>query len=578
MSDTVMQESVSTVRFEPDQSPPAKLTLGLSLQLALLTLAGIVLTPAIIVRMAGASENYLNWAVFTAVLVSGASTIIQAKRVARIGAGYVLAMGTSGAFIAVCVTALIEGGPEVLASLIIASSLFQFLLAGRLSLLRRILTPVVSGTVIMLIPVSVMPVIWELLTDIPAQSDPGLASVCALVTLLVVVLIALRAKGTLRLWALMAGVVAGSLVAGGLGLYDVQRVQQAAWLGLPAISWPGISLQPEPVFWALLPSFVFVTLIGAIETIGDSVAIQRVSWRRPRAVDFRAVQGAVSADGLGNLLSGLAGTVPNTTYSNSVAVVELTGVASRRVGVALGSLFILAAFSPKLLAAILAIPGPVVAAYTLVLLAMLFVLGMKIIVQNGINYRDSIIVGVSFWLGVGCQGGLIYPEIIAGLAGGLLQNGMTAGGLCAIIMNVFLLVSAPRQHQIEVPLTIAKLPQIREFLESFVTENQFNTLVQSRLEIASEETLLTLINSNETEAERKLQVTVYRDGSHAVLEFVASPGGENIQNLLSVIRDSSAVSSVGKNVSLRLLQHAATSINHQQYHNMDIVTLKVEGV
>ena len=96
------------------------------------------------------------------------------------------------------------------------------------------------------------------------------------------------------------------MVAGFFGLYDINRVVEASWIGLPEGEWPGFDLDFGPAFWGLLPAFVFVTLVGAIETIGDSVAIQRVSWRRPRAVDFREVQGAVAADGMGNLLSGLA--------------------------------------------------------------------------------------------------------------------------------------------------------------------------------------------------------------------------------------------------------------------------------
>ena len=568
----------ASIRYEPDESPPGPLAFSLGLQMALLCVAGIVLTPAIVIRAAGGSETYLGWAVFAAVIVSGASTVMQAVRVGRIGAGYVLAMGTSGAFIAVCVTALAQGGPAVLAALVIASSLFQFLLSARLSLLRRILTPVVSGTVIMLIAVTVMPIIFDLLDDVPAGANPVAAPISALGTLLVVVTIALRATGVLRLWALVIGVIAGSLISGLFGLYDVQRIADAAWIGVPASGWPGISLEFSPVFWALLPGFIFVTLIGAIETIGDSVAIQSVSWRRPRAVDFRAVQGAVGADGLGNLLSGLAGTVPNTTYSSSVAVTELTGVASRRVGVALGLVFIIAAFSPKFLALILAIPGPVVGAYTTVLLSMLFVLGMKIVVQHGIDYRGGVIVGVSFWIGVGCQNGVIFPEIVSEFAGGLLQNGMTAGGLCAILMNLFVMVTAPPRREIELPLTTSILPRIREFLALFAARDGMGNLIASRLELASEETLLTLIDENDdAQPARNLRLVVYRDGSDAVLEFIASPGGENIQDLLTVIKEGPSEPSADREVSLRLLRHAASSVNHQQYHNVDIVTIRVKG-
>ncbi len=571
----------SSIRYEADENPPGSLTAGLGLQLALLCVAGIVLTPAIVIRAAEGSESYLNWAVFAAVIVSGVSTVIQAVRVGRIGAGYVLAMGTSGAFIAVCVTALIEGGPAVLAALVIASSLFQFTLSARLSLLRRILTPVVSGTIIMLIPVTVMPIIWDLLEDIPADASPIGAPISALGALLVVVLIALKATGALRLWALVIGVVAGSLVSMLFGLYDFQRIADAAWVGVPATGWPGINLEFGAVFWTLLPSFIFVTLIGAIETIGDSVAIQRVSWRKPRAIDFRAVQGAVGADGLGNLLSGLAGTVPNTTYSSSVAVTELTGVASRRVGVALGLTFVIAAFSPKFLALILAIPGPVVGAYTTVLLSMLFVLGMKIVVQHGIDYRGGVIVGVSFWIGVGCQSGVIFPEIVSGFAGGLLQNGMTAGGLCAMLMNLFVMATAPRQRTIEMPLEATTLPLIQKFLAKFAAHNDMDSRMEGRLELAGEETLYTLLgDEDETEEprpERSLQIVAFRDGGDAVLEFIASPGGENIQDLLTVIKDTPSEPSADRDVSLRLLRHAASSVSHQQYRDIDIVTVRVEA-
>ena len=352
-------ERLTNIRYEPDDRPPTLLACGLGLQLAVLAIAGIVLTTAIVVRAGGGTEAFLSWAVFASVGISGLSTMIQAIRLGRIGAGYVLLMGTSGAFIAVCITAIAEGGPAMLATLVVVSSLFQFALAARLSLFRRILTPTVAGTVIMLIPVTVMPLIFDLLADVPDQTATRAAAVSALSTLVVIVGLALKATRTLRLWAPVAGVVAGTVVAGFFGLYDTNRIAEASWVGLPVAGWPGLALDFGPVFWTLLPAFVFVTLVGAIETIGDAVAIQQVSWRRPRAVDFRAVQGAVAADGLGNLLSGLAATVPNTTYSSSVSVTELTGVGARAVGIAVGAVFIAMAFLPKALAAVLAIPNPV---------------------------------------------------------------------------------------------------------------------------------------------------------------------------------------------------------------------------
>ena len=571
-------DSRSTVRYQPDENPPRALSFGLGLQLAILAIAGIVLTPAIVVRAAGGTEEYLSWAVFAAVLISGASTILQAVRLGRIGAGYVLMMGTSGAFIAVCITALAEGGPGMLATLVAISSLGQFSLSMNLSFLRRLLTPTVAGTVIMLIPVTVMPIIFDMLSKTPAGWAPEASPVSALATILVIAAIALKARGAFRLWAPVIGIAVGSAVAGYYGLYDLQLVREASWAGLPVGGWPGLDLSFGPTFWALLPAFGFVTLIGAIETIGDSVAIQQVSWRRRRAVDYRAVQGAVGADAVGNLLSGLAATVPNTTYSTSVAVTELTGVAARAVGLAVGLTFIVFAFLPKVLAIVLAIPAPVAAAYVTVLLAMLFVVGMKIIVQDGADYRKSLIAGVSFWIGVGFQSGAIFPDIFADFAGGLLQNGMTAGGLTAILLTVFVELTSPRRSRMKAAFALASLPEIRSFLETFGSRNGWNAEMIQRLESAAEETLLNLLEQEESgkRPRRHLLLVARKENEQAILEFVVSTSEQNLEDRIELMGEQTLEAPVEKELSLRLLRHVASSVRHQSYHGMDIVTVHVD--
>lgn len=571
----------AAVRYEPDEKPPALLSLGLGLQLAVLCVAGVVLTPAIVIRVAGGTEAFLSWAVFAALAVSGVTTLVQAVRLGRIGAGYVLLMGTSGAFIAVCITAIAEGGPAMLATLVVASSLFQFGLAARLSLFRRILTPAVAGTVIMLIPVTVMPFIFKMLNDVPEGTPLSASGTSALVTLLVIAGLALKARGRLRLWAPVVGVATGSVVAGFYGIYDTRLITEAAWIGLPSEGWPGLDLSFGPTFWALLPAFVFVTLVGAIETIGDAVAIQRVSHRRTQAVDFRAVQGAVAADGLGNLLSGLGGTVPNTTYSSSVSVTELTGVGARRVGMAVGAVFIAMAFLPKAPAVLLAIPGPVAAAYITVLLAMLFVIGMRIVVQDGIDYRKGIVAGVAFWIGAGFQNGAIFPEYFNDFAGGLLQNGMTAGGLAAILMTMFLELTRPRRRRMETECHLSSLPKIQEFLKSFAADNGWAAAMRNRLDAAVEETLATLFHrgdSGEKREPRRLQLVAFKENGGAVLELIASSREEqNLQDRIALLGQYAEGPGVEGEISLRLLRHVASSIRHQQYHNTDIVTIRVKA-
>jgi len=575
-SDTI--RNAHDVRYEPDERPPHVLSLGLGFQAAMIVLAGVVLTPAIVIRAAGQSETYLSWAIFTAVVISGVSSILQALRIGRVGAGHVLIMGTSGAFIAVCVTALMEGGPALLATLIVASSLFQFGLAARLSLLRRIITPVVSGTVIALIAVTIMPVVFRMLTDVPDGTPASAAPACATVTVGVIAALALRASGAWRLWAPMIGIGAGCVVGFPFGLYDVDLVLEAAWVGLPTNAWPGFDVQFDARFWVLLPAFVFVTLVGAIETIGDAVAIQRVSWRTPRAVDFRTVQGAVNADGLGNLLSGLAGTVPNTTYSSSIPLAELTGVGARRVGVYLGIVFLMLAFLPKVTAVLLAVPGPVVAAYVMVMLALLFMQGMKLVVQDGMNYRKALIAGLAFWIGLGFQNNMIFAEQLGETWSGLLGNGMTAGGLVAIVLTAFLEVTGPRRRRIDVELNVNVLPKLEAFLRTLAARLGWNAESTERLCSAGEETLLSLIRREDetTGGKRCLHVTARSDHGVAELEFIAAIGEQNLEDLM-VLLDGQPETPGERELSLRLLRHFASSVRHQQYHDVDVVTIRVEG-
>ena len=568
----------SGIRYEPDENPPILVAIGTGIQAALVSLGGIVLGAVIVFRIAGQPESYIPWAIFAALIVSGISTFLQAVRFWRIGAGHVLVMGTSGAFIAVCVTALVEGGPATMASLIVISSLFQFLLASRLSLLRRIFTPVVSGTVIMLIAVAVMPIIFDTLKDVPDGVSPVAAPLAALSTLAVIALLVMRAPPTWRLWSPIIGIVVGCAVAAPFGLYDLQTVLDSPWVGIPLGSWPGLDLTPGVEFWALLPAFVVVTLVGAIETVGDGVAIQQVSRRSRRATDFRIVQGALNADGVGNFLSGLLGTLPNTTYSSSVSLAEVTGIASRRVGVVIGIIFAVLAFFPKATALLIAIPAPVAAAYITVLLALLFVQGMRMIIQDGVDHRKAIVVGLAFWLGVGFQGGVIFSDMLHGFWAVLLGNGMTAGAIVAIIMVAFMNMTSPRRRRLAAELSPDSLPEIDAFLREFGAASQWDSASADRLSAAGEEALAVLLQEvNVTESGEPLHLTVSaRQHEHAAeLEFVTALQGENMEDHLAYLSELPPVPDEHQ-VSYRLLWHYASSVQHQKYHGIDIITIRVE--
>lgn len=572
--------SYQDIRYEPDEQPPLSLVLGLGCQYALIYVASIVLTPAIMIRSAGGSDAYLSWAVCAALIISGVTTAIQAARIGRLGAGYILLMGTSSAFLAIGVSALEQGGPGLLASLIVIASLFQFGLAHKLSLFRRIFTPVVAGTVLMLIPVTIGPLVLGKMTDVPAGVTPAAAPVTAGVTVVVLIATTLRRSGVLRLWSPVIGMGVGSVVGGVFfGLYDTTRVLEADWIGLPPVVWPGLDLSFGPDFWALLPAFVLVTLIGALDTIGDTIAIQRASWRRPRAVDFRAIQGALTADSLGNLLSGFAGTVPNTTSAIGISITTLTKVAARSVGVCVGLLFALVAFLPKGVAVVLAIPSQVMAAYLMVVLAILFVMGMRILFQDGLDYQKGIIVGLAFWIGTAFQLDLIFPAYFQGAWSQLLGNGMTVGGFTVILLTLCVDLTGPRRQHLTIALGGDAYPQIDAFLAAFAAHRGWNAEMTERLRAVGEEALHILMQQKDTGPApdgRRLLLTARDDGGAADLEFIAAATETNIEDQLALLNEQTAGPPVEEEFPLRLLRHYAAAVRHQQFHDTDVLTVQVE--
>ena len=568
----------TSIRYEPDERPPIALTLGSGLQAALVVVAPVVVTVAIVARIAGQPDAYIAFAAFAALLVSGATTALQAVRLGYFGSGHVLIMGTSGAFIAVCVAALEAGGPPLMASLIVVSSLVQFQFSQHLALLRRIFTPVVSGTVIMLIAATVLPVVFGTLREVPGDAPEGAAPLVALTTLLVMLAFVLRGPPAWRLWAPVIGMAAGCAVAAPFSLYDTALVAEAAWLGAPLRDWPGVELVPGRAFWTLLPAFVVVTIVGAVLTVGDGIAIQRVSRRRPRATDFHTVQGALDAGGAGNLLSGLLGTLPNTTYSSSVALAEVTGVAARRVGVVIGVALLALAFLPKLTALLIAIPPAVATAYIVVLLGLLFVQGMQLVLRDGLDHRKAAVAGVSLWLGVAFQHRWIFPGLIDGGFGeALLGNGVTAGTLTAVLMTAFIKATGPRRRKLRVPLDGQAPRSLTEFLGAVATHRRWDRASERRLIAAGVEALAVIESPGGEDESRQLAVSARSHGRSFEVEFASVLADEHVEERLAYL-DELPPAPGEDDVSFRLVRHHASDVRHRRYHGADVITVTVDCV
>ena len=534
---------------------------------------------AIIVQASGQTESYLSWVFFVSLLVCGLGTICQTFQVWRFGSGYPLGVTNGTAYIAVCISALVAGGPTMLSSLIIVSALLQFALVSRLSLLRRFITPVVSGTVLMLLSATVMSVLLSKLSNTPEGVPQVAAPAVAAVTFAVIMALRLFGPSAWQQWGPVIGILAGCAVAASFGLFDVQPFLEAPWVGIPLNSWPGFDFGLSTEFWALLPGFIIVNLAVTIYSMSDMIAIQQVSWRRPRATDFRVIQGALNLVGLTNLVTASLGALPNTVPPGNSARVILTGVAARRIGVYGGGILIAVAFLPKLIALITAIPGSVFGAYVIVMLAVLFVQGMRLVVQDGIDPRKAVVVGVSFWLGVGFQNHLIFPDLLSGTWETLLSNGLTIGSITLIVFTLLLEITGPRRRRLSVEFEISALPRIDAFLREFASRVGWNEESTNRLRSAGEETLSSLLPQDDDQANggrQSLIVSARRAEGKIELEFVASSEEENLEDRLAYLSEQPEIQD-DRDLSFRLLRHYASSVRHRKYHDIDIITVEVEG-
>ena len=563
--------------YQPDERPNHPASLAHGFQNVMTRMAAMAAAASIIAVAGGQSQGYLSWIFFSALVVCGIGSILQTVRFWRFGSGYSLNVVSASAFIAICISALLAGGPALLSSLIVASALIQFVFITRLSWLRRVITPLVAGTVLMLLAATIMTVVLSRLSDLPEGVPSVAAPILAGTTLTILMVLRMFAAPKLQQWAPVVAIVVGCAIAAAFGAYDWQGVVEARWIGLPSFSWPGFDLSFDATFWGLLPGFVIVNMATMINSISDTVSIQQVAWRRPRATDFRVVQGAHNLGVLTNLLAAGLGTLPNMIGASNSARVLLTGVAARRVGVYAGLILIIVAFSPKLIALVVAIPRPVLVAYIFFMLALLFVQGMRTVARDGMDARKAAVVGVSLWIGIGFQNQAILPELLTGTLGTLLSSGMTTGAVCVILLTLVMEYTSRRRRRLHVAMDISSLPTIDSFLQGFATSAGWNEASTDRLRSAGEETLLSLLSQDqepEEEAGKRLIVAVGRADAAIEMEFVVTTEGENLEDKLAYLNEQPELRDE-REISFRLLRHYASSVQHNKYNDIDIITVQV---
>ena len=578
----------SMPQYEPDESPPRLEALGLGVQSALLVVAPIALFPIVLVNAVDGSEASVAWAVFAMLVVNGAATILQSFRIGPIGSGMFVIPYPSPSAIPFCIIALEEGGAATLSALIVTSSLFQLVVSMRMSLIRRLVTPAMSGAILILLIITIVPVLFRSMNDVPDDAPAGAGEICILVTFVLIVGLLLRGSGAWRVWSSLIGIAAGSVVGMAFGIYDFGPVREASVAGLPFEGWEGLGFSFGPAYWSLLPAFLFIGLITVLQGSSIALSIQRVSWRKSRAIDYRRVQGLSVCTALGSLLAGLAAVMPLGTSPRGTVFAQQTGCASRYVGVMTGVVLIAAAFFPKAWGLLIGMPAPVTAIFVILMLSPLMVEGMKMIAQEASDYRTGLVIGAALLIGTGLQTGLV-PLPIGDVWESVFQRALTSGGVILVLLTVFAEFNRRRRRRMRTDLREDALPEINKFLEDFSTGQGWSPQMTDRLHAVAEETLLLLSEARGDEGggdAKRLRITASGDGPTAALEFVSATGSpENLEDRISLLTNAGPEAetaelgnfqdAMGRDASLRLLRHYAASVTHLQYHDIEVIEVRV---
>jgi len=417
-----------------DAMSPGRAAL-VGLQHAMAMFIGIVTPPLIIARSLELSAEVTAYLVSMALLASGLSTLVQVRTVGPVGSGLLSVQGTSFSFLTPLIQAGQLGGLPLMIGMSLALAPVEMVLSRFLTRLRRVFTPVVSGVVVLLIGLSLVPVAAQSIAGgLGSDAPPGAGLAVAVLVLTVAVAMQVARPPWARISAVAVALLIGYAVCAATGRLSPPPPGSTEWLVVPVPVKFGLAFR-----WELALPFLLIYLLTAIETMGDITATLQLS-REPieGPLYWRRLSAGVLADGMNSALAALCNSFPNTTFSQNNGLIQLTGVASRQAGYWVAGLLCAFGLFPLVGRWMAVMPGPVLGGVTLLLFGLVAAAGVRILQQATLAHREMLIVALSLAVGLGVQ---MVPQVLHPLpatARMVLGSAITAGGLTALALNALI--------------------------------------------------------------------------------------------------------------------------------------------
>jgi len=421
------------VQVGVEEKIPATHAALLGFQHVLAMFMGVITPPLLLAQMLALPAETTAHLVSTALLVAGLCSLIQIRRAGKIGSGLLSTQGTSFTFLNPLHQAGQIGGLPLMLGMSLITAPVALLLGPILPRLERIFTPVVSGAVILLIGLSLIPAGMH---DIARGFGPGSVPWHGLAVAVLIIAIVVTLGSVRHPWARMLAILVALFVGYGVSaaLGYLHAPPPTSWIAWPQLFSYGLAFQ-----WPFVLPFAFLYIVTSIETIGDVTATAQLSGLATRGSDYWSrLRGAVMADGVNSMLAACLGAFPNTTYAQNNGVIQLTGVASRQVGYYACGFLVLLGLLPVFGSCLAIMPPPVLGGLSLVLFGYVASGGVRILYYSELELREWLILAVALGTGVGVGSAPEVLDVLPSAIAQMFHSSVVTGGLVALLLNAIL--------------------------------------------------------------------------------------------------------------------------------------------
>jgi NCS2 family nucleobase:cation symporter-2 len=400
---------------------------------------------AIVMGQMGCSPELIRNVVSMTMIAGGIATILQALKRGPVGSGYLCTEGTDPSFLSISVLAGSVGGLPLIFGMTIVSGVIECLLSRVMHRLRVIFPPDVTGVVLTMVGLNIVPIMILDFMGVEDKDSPiETANVLvAVVTLAIMAGMSVWGKGKLRLYSVIVGIAGGyaaSILLGVLTPGQMREVVEAPLVSLPDFS--HISYSFDPV---LVIPMAIVTLASTLKSVASLTMCQKVNdpdWVRPDLVNIGR---GTLADGLASIVGGGLGALGKSLYAASVGLTVATGATSRIIAWYIGAIFIALAFLPKLAAVFSIMPKPVMGGAMVYMVCFMIVSGIQMMTSRMIDNRKTFVIAVSLMFGMSVD---IFPDLYHHanpLLNPFLSSSLTVTTVLAVGLNLIMRIGISRR-------------------------------------------------------------------------------------------------------------------------------------